>query len=54
MLIDDNAFFEQVFEIIEGALQKKGYKVLEGDETTSCIVSPDGINFDIKLQMCYG
>lgn len=52
MKVDDDAFLEQIIEIIEDALQAKGYKVLEGDADTSCLVSQDGIHFEVKLRMC--
>ncbi len=51
MEADDNAFLEQIIEIVEEALQVAGYTVLDGDADTSCIVSPEGIHFDVKLRM---
>lgn len=51
--VDENAFLEQIFDIIEPVLEVAGYKVLDGDATTAYIVSPDGkTHFAVKLQMC--
>lgn len=50
--MDEQAFFEEVFDIIEPALEQAGYQVLEGDADTACIVAPDGaIHFEIKLRL---
>lgn len=47
------AFTEEVFGIIEPALEDAGYKVLEGDADTAYIVAPDGtIHFEIVLRVC--
>lgn len=51
--MDEYAFFEEVFDIIEPALEQAGYMVQEGDADTAYIVAPDGeIHFEIKLRMC--
>lgn len=48
--IDEYAFNEQIFDIIEPALEAEGYTVLEGDSETACLCSPDGtVHFQIKL-----
>lgn len=50
---DKQAFSEEVFDIIEPALQQAGYTILEGDASTVCVVAPDGItHFDIILELC--
>lgn len=51
--MDEYAFFEEVFDIIEPTLEQAGYKVLEGESDTAYIVSPDGeIHFEINFRMC--
>lgn len=51
--IDEHAFFEEVFDIIEPALEQAGYKVLEGESDTAYVVAPDGeTHFEVKLRMC--
>lgn len=48
--MDEYAFNEEVFGIIEPALEEAGYIVLEGDNDTDDIFSPDGtVHFQIKL-----
>lgn len=48
--MDEYAFNEEVFGIIEPALEAAGYIVLEGDSDTACICSHDGaVHFQIKL-----
>lgn len=50
--MDEQAFCEEVFDIIEPVLEKAGYQVLEGDADTAYIVAPDGdIHFEIKLRL---
>lgn len=52
--MDVLALFEEVFGIIEPALEQAGYHVLEGDSNTACVIAPDGENhFEVKLQMCH-
>ena len=51
--MDEQAFFDEVFGIIEPALQQVGYTVLDGDSETACIVAPDGVmHFEILLRSC--
>lgn len=51
--MDEAAFTDEVFGIIEPALEAAGYTVLEGDTYTACIVAPDGkLHFDITLNLC--
>ena len=53
LTIDEQAFSEEVFDIIEPALQQAGYTILEGDASTICVVAPDGVtHFDIILDLC--
>lgn len=48
--MDEGAFNEQVFEIIEDALQAEGYTVLEGDCYTSYLITPSGdVRFMIQI-----
>ena len=48
--VDENAFNDEVFGVIEPALEAEGYTVLEGDSETACLCSPDGtVHFQIKL-----
>ena len=42
--MDVLALFEEVFGIIEPALEQAGYHVLEGDSNTACVIAPDGEN----------
>lgn len=50
--MDEQAFCEEVFDIIEPVLEQAGYQVLEGDADTAYIVAPDGdIHFEIKLRL---
>lgn len=51
MEADDNALLEQIIEIVEEALRAAGYMALKSDVDASCIVSPEGIHFDVKLRM---
>lgn len=48
--MDEYAFNEEVFGIIEPALEAAGYIVLDGDSGTSCVCSHDGtVHFQIRL-----
>ena len=48
--MDKYAFNEEVFGIIEPALEEAGYTILDGDSDTSCVCSPSGAtHFQIKL-----
>lgn len=48
--VDEKAFNNEVFGVIEPALEAEGYTVLEGDSETACLCSPDGtVHFQIKL-----
>ena len=48
--VDENAFNDEVFDVIEPALEAAGYTVTDGDNDTSCVCSPDGaVHFQIKL-----
>lgn len=52
--LDAHVFFEEIFGIIEPALEQAGYHVLEGDTDTAYVVAPDGENhFEVKLRMCH-
>lgn len=48
--MDEGAFNEVVFDIIESALQNEGYTVLEGDCDTAYLLSPSrNVSFMIKI-----
>ena len=51
--MDEQAFLEEVFDIIEPVLEQAGYQVLEGDADTAYIAAPDReTHFEIKLRLC--
>lgn len=51
--MDEQAFSEEVFDIIEPVLEANGYTILEGDAETACIVAPDGVtHFDLIIKVC--
>lgn len=48
--MNEQAFNEEVLDIIEPALQAEGYTVLEGDCDTVYLLSPDReVSFMIKI-----
>lgn len=43
---------QKIFDVIEPALQSAGYKILDGDGDTVMLKSPDGIEYQIRVETC--